>query len=68
MDERRSHIRQVVGSLLVAASIVAIVIVAVTAKLGPTSVAEIERRQDRIEAAEERLEQREELAEERREN
>ena len=68
MDERRSHTRQVVGSLLVAAAIVAIVIVAVTAKLGPTSVAEIEQREARIEAAEERREQLEEIVEERRED
>ena len=68
MDERRSHTPQVVGSLLVAAAIVAIVIVAVTAKLGPTSVAEIEQREARIEAAEERREQLEEFIEERRED
>lgn len=57
------------GSLLVALAIVAVVVAAVTAKLGPTSVAELEAREDRLkerqELQEERLEQREELQEER---
>jgi hypothetical protein len=54
--------RQLIGSLLVAAVIVALTIMAVTAKLGPTSAAELESREDR---AKERLEQREERLEER---
>lgn len=66
----RAQIRQLVGSLLVAAAIVAIAIVVVTAKLGPTSSAELDAREDRlkqrIELQEERMEQREELLEERR--
>lgn len=53
--------RQIVGSLLVAAVIVAVAIIAVTAKLGPTSAAELESREDR---QKERLEQQEELREE----
>ena len=57
-----SHGRQTLGSLLVAAIIVAIAIVAVTARLGPTSAAELEARE---ELQEQRLEQREEGREER---
>ncbi len=53
--------RQMIGSLLVALAIVAVVIIAVTARLGTTSVAELEaeeqRREQRIEAAEERREE-----------
>ena len=45
----RGHARQVIGSLLVAAAIVAIAIVVVTAKLGPTSTAELEAREERRE-------------------
>jgi len=48
-----------------------VVIVAVTAKLGPTSTAELEAREEardaRIDAREERLEQREERGEDRTE-
>ena len=66
-----SHSLQMLGSLVVAATIVAIVIAIVTSELGPTSVAELEaqqeRRDQRIERAEERREQRIELREERRE-
>ena len=61
---------QVVGSLVVAAAIVAVVIAVVMGQLGTTSVAELdavdERREQRIERKEERLEQREEAREERR--
>jgi hypothetical protein len=64
--------RQMIGSLLVALAIVAIVVVAVTAKLGPTSAAELEAREERLkerqELREERLERREELLEEQRED
>ena len=42
----------------------AIVIVVVTARLGPTSTAELDAREERLE---QRIEQREELAEQRRE-
>ena len=65
----RAQVRQLIGSLLVAAAIVAIAIVVVTAKLGPTSAAELDAREDRleerIELREERLEQLEERREER---
>jgi hypothetical protein len=61
--------RQMIGSLLVALAIVAVAVIAVTAKLGPTSAAELEAREERLkqrqELREERLEQREELREER---
>jgi uncharacterized membrane-anchored protein YhcB (DUF1043 family) len=61
--------RQVLGSLLVALAIVAVVIGAVTARLGPTSVAELDAREEvrdaRLDAAEERREQRAERREER---
>jgi Family of unknown function (DUF6529) len=67
-EERRSHGRQMLGSLLVALTIVAVVIVAVTARLGPTSVAEeeaqTERLEQRLELREERLERRQEALEE----
>jgi len=63
----RAQARQLLGSLLVAAAIVAIAIVVVTAKLGPTSTAELDAREDRlkerIELREERLEQQEERSE-----
>lgn len=65
----RAQVRQLIGSLLVAAAIVAIAIVVVTAKLGPTSTAELDAQEDRlkqrIELREERLEQLEERREER---
>jgi type II secretory pathway pseudopilin PulG len=57
-----SHGRQMLGSLVVAAIIVAIAIIAVTAKLGPTSAAELESRE---ELQKQRLEQQEERREER---
>ena len=68
MEPRRAQAAQLTGSLLVAAAIVALVIVAVTAKLGPTSVAELEAREEareeRIDAREERREQAQERREE----
>ena len=61
--------RQVLGSLLVALFIVAVTIVVVTARLGTTSTAELELREEmqenRIEMQEERLERQEDLREER---
>lgn len=56
--------RQVAGSLLVALVIVAAAILAVTAQLGPTSVAEQEAREERLD---QRLDQQEELREQRQE-
>jgi hypothetical protein len=61
--------RQMIGSLLVALAIVAVAVIAVTAKLGPTSAAELEAREERLkqrqELREERLEQREDQRDER---
>jgi hypothetical protein len=58
---------QLLGSLLVAAAIVAIAIAVVTAHFGPTSTAELEVREERIELRQERLEELLEAREERRE-
>jgi F0F1-type ATP synthase membrane subunit b/b' len=60
--ERSSHTIQMLGSLLVAVAIVALTVVAVTAKLGPTSAAELDARDERLK---QRLEQREEAREQR---
>ena len=72
MDERRRQLVQLLGSLLVGLAIVAVVIVAVTAQLGPTSVAELEAREDardaRDDAREERLEELQERLEEQQED
>jgi hypothetical protein len=63
--------KQILGSLLVALAIAAVAVAVVTAHFGPTSHAELEAREERIDmrtdAREERREQREEAAEERRE-
>lgn len=58
--ESPSHTRQMIGSLVAALVIVAIAIVAVTARLGPTSIAELDAREDRRDVAQERLEERQE--------
>ena len=67
--EERSRTRQLIGSLLAAVAIVAVVVVAVTARLGPTSVAELDAREEaleqRHELQEEQLEARQERREER---
>lgn len=65
MEERASHTRQTVASLLVAVAIVVVVIIVVTGKLGPTSIAELEAQEDRIEAREEAREERLEAREDR---
>jgi hypothetical protein len=61
---------QILGSLLVALAIAAIAVAVVTAHFGPTSNAELEAREERIDrrldAREERLKQRADAAEERR--
>jgi hypothetical protein len=62
-----SHTAQMLGSLLVALAIAAVTIVAVTAKLGPTSSAELEARQERLDTRLEMQEERREALEERRE-
>jgi uncharacterized membrane-anchored protein YhcB (DUF1043 family) len=66
-EEPISHRRQMLGSLLVAAAIVGIAIVAVTARLGPTSVAEEEARNERLEERVKQQEERLELREAREE-
>jgi len=65
MNESRSYATQMLGSLLVAAAIVAVVIIVVTGKLGPTSIAEIEAEEDRIEAREDARDDRLEAREDR---
>ena len=64
----RAQRLQLLGSLLVALAIVAIAIVVVTARFGPTSAAELdaqeERRDQRLDRLEERREQREDAREE----
>jgi type II secretory pathway pseudopilin PulG len=62
-----SHTRQMIGSLLVALVIVALAIVVVTDRFGPTSAAERELQEERIEQREELREERREAREERRE-
>jgi hypothetical protein len=59
---------QLIGSLLVALAIVAVAIVAVTAKLGPTSTAELDAREERLELRQQLQEDRLEAIEERRED
>jgi hypothetical protein len=56
---------QLLGSLLVAVAIVALAIAVVTAHFGPTSTAELEAREERLELRRERLEERLEAREER---
>jgi bifunctional ADP-heptose synthase (sugar kinase/adenylyltransferase) len=65
----RAHRVQLIGSLAVAAAIVAIAIAVVTSKFGTTSAAERELQEERLEQREEireeRLDRREELRQER---
>jgi hypothetical protein len=56
---------QLLGSLLAALAIAAVAVAVVTAKFGPTSSAERELQEQRIEQREEATEQRQELREER---
>jgi uncharacterized membrane-anchored protein YhcB (DUF1043 family) len=65
MAEQRSYTRQMIGSLLVAVLIVVGAVAVVTAKFGPTSAAEQESIEERLEQREERLEERREQREER---
>jgi hypothetical protein len=58
---------QILGSILVALAIAAVAVAVVTAHFGPTSHAELEVREERIEMREEAREERLEAAEERRE-
>ena len=67
MGQTPSRAGQMFGSLLVALAIVVATILLVTAKLGPTSVAELEARQERLEERNEAREERREECLERRE-
>jgi Tfp pilus assembly protein PilN len=62
MPDRRSHTRQVIGSLLAAVAVVILVIAVVTMRFGPTSTAELEHRQN---LQEERLKHQEDVLKER---
>jgi hypothetical protein len=62
-----SQMTQIVGSLLVALAIAAVAVAVVTAHFGPTSHAELEVQEERIEMREEAREERAEAAEARRE-
>jgi len=59
--------KQILGSILVGLAIVAITILVVTLKFGPTSVTELEAREDIAKEREDAIEERREAAEERRE-
>jgi flagellar biosynthesis/type III secretory pathway M-ring protein FliF/YscJ len=63
-EPKRSHGPQMLGSLAVAVLIVAVAIWAVTARLGPTSIAELEAQEELAEEQEERQEEAAEEAEE----
>jgi bifunctional ADP-heptose synthase (sugar kinase/adenylyltransferase) len=63
--ERPSQGVQLLGSLLAALAIAAVAVAVVTAKFGPTSSAERELQEQRIEQREEAIEERQELLEER---
>jgi type II secretory pathway pseudopilin PulG len=65
--ERRSHTRQMIGSLLVALAIVALAIAVVTGQFGPTSAAEIELKEERMDQREKLRDERRDAREERRE-
>jgi type II secretory pathway pseudopilin PulG len=65
--ERRSHTRQMIGSLLVALAIVALAIAVVTSQFGPTSAAEIELKEERMDQREKLRDERRDAREERRE-
>lgn len=59
---------QILGSLLVALAIAALAVAVVTAHFGPTSHAELEAREERIDQRLDAREERREAAEERRED
>jgi len=63
--ERPSQGVQLLGSLLAALAIAAVAVAVVTAQFGPTSSAERELREERLEQREEAIEERQELLEER---
>jgi flagellar motility protein MotE (MotC chaperone) len=63
--DERSHTIQMIGSLVVALVIAAVAVALVTARLGPTSAAEREVLEQRLDLREERMKQREKRIEER---
>ena len=63
--DQPSYNRQLLGSLLVAALIVVAAVLVVTGQFGPTSAAELEQQEERLDLREERLKERQELREER---
>jgi uncharacterized membrane-anchored protein YhcB (DUF1043 family) len=65
--QKPSHTAQMIGSLVVAALIVAVAIAVVTSQFGATSAAERELQEERLEQREELREERQELPEERQE-
>jgi hypothetical protein len=65
MTERPSQGVQLLGSLLAAFAIAAVAVAVVTAKFGPTSSAEREAQEERLELREDLLKERQELQEER---
>ncbi|HST70429.1 MAG TPA: hypothetical protein VLI94_12320 [Solirubrobacterales bacterium] len=67
MREPPSQMTQIVGSLLVALAIAAVAVAVVTAHFGPTSHAELEGREERIDQRVDAREERREAAAERRE-
>lgn len=67
MRQPPSQMKQIAGSLLVALAIAAAAVAIVTAHFGPTSHAELEVQEERVEMREEAREERREAAKERRE-
>ena len=67
MNDTRTHWPQIIGSILVAAAIVAITIAIVTAKFGTTPSAEIEAQENRLDLQQDLADERRDAAEERRE-
>jgi hypothetical protein len=65
MPARPSQGAQLLGSLLAAIAIVAVAVAVVTAKFGPTSSAEREIQEERIEQREEAIDERRERLEQR---
>ncbi len=63
--QRPSQGVQLLGSLLAALAIAAVAVAVVTAKFGPTSSAERDLQEQRIEQREEAIEERQDLREER---
>jgi hypothetical protein len=66
--EGRATRLQWLGALMIAAALIAVTIVIVTATFGETPVAELEAREEAAKERTERLEERREAAEERRED